>query len=65
MSGIPASSRPSPSFDIWAEGYRIVCERTLETMMKKIEPKEIQDNAVQLIGDDWMLVTAEIGRAHV
>ena len=58
MSGIPASSRPSPSFDIWAEGYRIVCERTLETMMKKIEPKEIQDNAVQLIGDDWMLVTA-------
>ena len=26
--------------------------------MKKIEPKEIQDNAVQLIGDDWMLVTA-------
>lgn len=27
-------------------------------MMKKIEPKEIQDNAVQLIGDDWMLVTA-------
>ena len=27
-------------------------------MMKKIEPKEIRDNAVQLIGDDWMLVTA-------
>ena len=26
--------------------------------MKKIEPKEIQDNAVQLIGGDWMLVTA-------
>ena len=26
--------------------------------MKKIEPKEIQNNAVQLIGDDWMLVTA-------
>ena len=26
--------------------------------MKKIDPKEIRDNAVQLIGHDWMLVTA-------
>ena len=26
--------------------------------MKKIDPKEIRDNAMQLIGHDWMLVTA-------
>lgn len=25
---------------------------------EKIDPKEIRDNAVQLIGHDWMLVTA-------
>lgn len=26
--------------------------------MKKIDPRDIQDNAVHLIGDDWMLVSA-------
>ena len=36
----------------------MVRERTLETAMKKIDPKEIRDNAMQLIGHDWMLVTA-------
>ncbi len=33
-------------------------EQTLEAIMKKIDPREIRDNAVQLIGNDWMLVTA-------
>lgn len=28
--------------------------------MKKIDPKEITDNPIKLIGDDWMLVTAGI-----
>jgi flavin reductase (DIM6/NTAB) family NADH-FMN oxidoreductase RutF len=29
-----------------------------ETTFQKISPKEIQDNPVKLIGDDWMLSTA-------
>ncbi len=36
----------------------MVHEETLRNTMKKIDPKEIRDNAVQLIGHDWMLVTA-------
>ncbi len=27
-------------------------------MMKKVDPRELKDNAVQLIGYDWMLVSA-------
>jgi flavin reductase (DIM6/NTAB) family NADH-FMN oxidoreductase RutF len=29
-----------------------------ETTFQKISPKEIQDNPIKLIGDDWMLITA-------
>ena len=36
----------------WLERCRMVRERTLETAMKKIDPKEIRDNAMQLIGHD-------------
>lgn len=33
--------------------------------MTKIDPKQIDENVIRLIGSQWMLVTAEIGRAHV
>ena len=29
------------------------------------DPHELTGNVFRLIGRDWMLVTAEIGRAHV
>ncbi len=39
------------------ENSNVVTEN-LEKTFQKIDPKEISDNAVQLIGFDWMLLTA-------
>jgi flavin reductase (DIM6/NTAB) family NADH-FMN oxidoreductase RutF len=33
-------------------------EMETEMTFKKISPKEIQDNPIKMIGDDWMLITA-------
>jgi flavin reductase (DIM6/NTAB) family NADH-FMN oxidoreductase RutF len=55
---LPRKKKTASRLDYSGGENRIFSFINKGNVMRKIDPREIQDNAVSLIGDDWMLVTA-------